>query len=63
MTDNPTEPLIRADERAKVVAWLRSLADATLTPPILAFFGDPFGDDGQHLCAELADAIEAGRAG
>lgn len=46
----------------KIVAWLRSLANADLTPSILAFFGDPWGDDGQRLCGELADAIERGEA-
>jgi hypothetical protein len=45
-------------ERARIVAWLRTLATAQLTPSILAFFGDPWGDDGQRLCGELADAIE-----
>lgn len=52
---------IREDERKAVVEWLRVLGNATLTPSILAFFGDPWGDDGQRLCLELADAIS--RAG
>lgn len=47
-------------EREAVVAWLRDLAGQFCTPPILAFWGDPFKRDGQLLCAELADAIERG---
>jgi hypothetical protein len=47
-------------EREAVVAWLRSLAGQFVTPPILAFFGDPWKRDGQLLCCELAAAIEAG---
>ena len=47
-------------EREAIVAWLRSLAGEFVTPPILAFFGDPWKRDGQLLCCELADAIERG---
>ncbi len=47
-------------ERAAVVARLRALENAQMTPSILAFFGDPWGDDGQRLCGVLADAIERG---
>lgn len=50
----------RDDEVERIIAWLRSLAGEFVTPPILAFFGDPFKRDGQLLCVEIADAIERG---
>lgn len=45
---------------ADVIDWLRHLAGEFVTPPILAFFGDPSARDGQQLCIALADAIECG---
>ena len=45
---------------AEIVAWLREIAAQFPTHPMLCFVGDAFGDDGNRLCAELADAIEAG---
>lgn len=45
-------------ERKAVVAWLRDLSNATLTPSIVAFFGDPWGDDGQRLLGVIADCVE-----
>lgn len=48
------------ERERRLVEWLRSLAGQFVTPPILAFFGDPAGRDGQLLCCELADAIERG---
>lgn len=47
-------------EGAAIIAWLRILGNATLTPSIVAFFGDQWGSEGQRLLLELADAIERG---
>lgn len=55
-------PLIRRQRDGEIVEWLRSLADAELTPSIVAFFGDPWGDDGQRLLGEIATAIDRGEA-
>ncbi len=49
-----------AGDKAAVIDWLRRLAGEFVTPPILAFIGDPFARDGQQLCVALADAIERG---
>jgi len=54
------EIVASAGDKAAVIDWLRHLAGEFVTPPILAFFGDPFARDGQQLCIALADAIERG---
>jgi hypothetical protein len=57
----PTEEArIIAETEARIVAWLEALAGEFCTPPILAFFGDPWKRDGQLLCIQLAEAIKAG---
>lgn len=48
-------------ERAAIVKWLRDMSTAHITPDLCGFVGDPFGDDGQCMCGNLADAIEAGQ--
>ncbi|MGA1853078.1 hypothetical protein VH570_19780 [Sphingobium sp. HT1-2] len=58
--DIASEIVASAGDKAAVIDWLRHLAGEFVTPPILAFFGDPFARDGQQLCIVLADAIERG---
>ena len=48
----------REAEAARIVAWLRDMSKAAITPDLCCFVGDAFGDDGQWMCGNLADAIE-----
>ena len=50
----------REAEAARIVAWLLDMSKATITPDLCCFVGDAFGDDGQWMCGNLADAIERG---
>lgn len=43
----------------KAAAWLDHLSTKLITPDFLTFVGDPFGHDGQAVCADLACLIRA----
>lgn len=58
--ENAAEIIANSQVATQVVDWLRNLAGEFVTPPILAFIGDPWARDGQQLCIVLADAIERG---
>ncbi len=47
-------------EREQIAAWLDRLSNELVTPDFLAFVGDPFGHDGQGVCADLAQRIRTG---